>query len=274
MTTAAAIQAANSLQRPQPFSGGTNLLPGDNSPKALLQIYDFSATGIPAAGYSSDMSQLVALGNFKAIQTLYIDNSGNNGYSAVFNPAFGQTVSLPPGYQGYFPILTAIGSGNQFAITSTGNQIVKVQYLNVFMPWANWAATVTPVPVANPLPVTDSILDGTVSGGRQLVTAINGAITAADGSGTITAGGSAQLLFAANPARRGYRVQNIDPAYPAEALWISDTSATPSDITPGSFGIAACASAGYPGGSYDGQSVSAVYIYGDTTGHKFSAIQW
>ena len=273
MSTYAAVQGANSQQRPQPFSGGANLLPGDSCPKALLQIYDFAASGIPAAGYTSDMTQLVALGNFKAIQTLYIDNSANNGYAAVFNPAFGQSVSLPPGYQGYFPILTAIGSGNQFAISSTGNQIVKVQYLNVFMPWANWAATVTPVPVANPIPVADAILDGTVAGGRQLVTAINGAITTVDGSGTIASGGTAQVLFVANPARRGYRVQNIDGSLPAEAIWINDTG-TATVAGAGSYGLAAAASAAYPGGSYDGQSIAAVSIIAATTGHKFTAIQW
>lgn len=271
--TYAAVQSANSQSQPQAINGGTNLLQGDPSPKSISQVYDFGATGIPVAGYTTSLTQLIQLGNIKGIQTIFIDNSLNNGPILVSNPSMNQGISLPAGYQGYFSILAAAGSGNNFTITSTGTLIANVSYLNVQMPFGLWSALIAPPSTGAPLAVSDAILDALVIAARFNVRSINAGTTSVDRSSTITIANTSQQLLAANPNRRGYRIQNIDQNLPAEGLWVSETGVA-AVSTIGSFGIAACASAGYPGGSYDGTSTGVVNIVASSAGHKFTCIEW
>lgn len=271
-TTYAAVQAAISQAQPQPFHGGTNLPHGSKSSFAITAVCDFSATGIPATGYSIDTTVFANKLQMKVVQTLYIDNSENDGYVEVFNPLFNQAFSLPPGWQGYFPILAALISGSKFQVTSTGNQVANIILLNSLFPLASWAATVTPPSVGQPQTVADPILDATVQNNRQNVTSIEAQATGVDISGTITVGGTAQLLVAANPNRRGIFLQNIDPA-DAEGLWFGFTAGiTPG--APGSYGLAQAANVNYPGGSFQGVISNAIYVVAATTGHKFSGFTW
>lgn len=269
MSTFAAVQAAISQAQPVAFHGA-GLAHGEKSAYGITAICDFSASGIPAAGYSIDTTVYTNRGQMKTVQSLFIDNSENNGFVNVENPTFGQSFALPPGYQGYFPILAPSISGAKFTVTSTGNEIANVILLNVLMPLASWAATVSPPSIGLPQPVSDAILDATVSNGRQNVTSIEAQATATDVSGTITAGGTPQLLIAQNNARRKFTIINIDYSLTGEALWwgFSNTIAVGS---PGAYPLAAAASAAYPGGAYQGDASNSIYIVGATTGHKFSA---
>jgi hypothetical protein len=272
MSTYAAVQAAISQAQPVAFHGGTNLPHGSKSAFAITAQCDFSASGIPSTGYAIDTTQFANKLQMKTIQTIFIDNSQNNGYVEVSNPLFNQSFALPAGYQGYFPILAPLISGSKFFVTSTGNEQVSVIFLNSLMPLASWAATVTPPSTGNPLAVSDAILEACVSANRINTTEIQAQATAVDVSGTITTGGTAQLLLAQNNARRGFFIENIDPTA-QEGLWFGFSAG----ITPGSagaYGLGTSSGINYPGGSYQGIVSNAIYIVAATTGHKFSAFSW
>ena len=86
-----------------------------------------------------------------------------------------------------------------------------------------------------------------------------------DRSGTLTAGGTAQVLAAANPARRGYRVANLSSA----DLWINDKGGAASATQP-AFKVAAGAL--YESPAF-GAPTSAISIFGATTGQAFEAVE-
>lgn len=94
--------------------------------------------------------------------------------------------------------------------------------------------------------------------------------TLTDKSGTITAGGTAQVLAAANPARRYFLVQNASVG----TLWVSpDTTAVAGSP---SIALKACAVANDGSGGaliFDSLFVptSAISIIGATTGQAFVA---
>jgi hypothetical protein len=269
MSTYAEIQAAISQAQPVAYHAG-NISHGEKSGYGVTAVCDFSASGIPDTGYAIDTTVYTNRAQMKTVQTVFIDNSQNNGYVDVKNPVFGQSFSLPPGFQGYFPILAPALSGAKFSVTSTGNQLANIIFLNTLMPLASWAATVTPPSAGNPQTVADPILDATVSANRVNATSIEAQATATDVSGTITAGGTAQLLIPQNNARRKFSIINIDSTLTGEALWWGFTSGiTPG--APGAYPLAAAASIAYPGGAYEGNASNAIYIVAATTGHKFSA---
>ncbi len=274
MTTFNNVQGRIGAAQPVAFAGGTNLQPGDKGPKSVTCVCDFSASGVPGTGYYIDISQFFNKNYFKTIQTIFLDNTGNNGYALVYNATFNQSFALPPGWQGYFPTLCPAGSGGTFNVVSSGSGIVNVQLINVALPLGQWAGTVTPPTVGAPQPVSDGILDATVSNGRQNVTALAAQFTATDYSGSIIAGGVSQPLFAANNSRQGFLIQNIDYTNTGDAVWVNLTGGAAGSMLPGSFSLAAGASVAYPGGAIQGVVSNAVTIFAATTGHVFSAIQW
>ena len=89
---------------------------------------------------------------------------------------------------------------------------------------------------------------------------------ASDGSGTIAAGASAQILFGGAVPQSGFLVQNNSSA----ALWVSDVGAASAggaaiQIAPNG-GLFATPSGYKPAG--------AVSLYGATTGQSFTARRW
>lgn len=84
-----------------------------------------------------------------------------------------------------------------------------------------------------------------------------------DRSGAITTGGTAQVLAAANPDRRGLTGQNIS----AGDLWINETGGTAAADTSGSYKVPA-------GATFEIETVFAISIVGATTGQKFTATEW
>jgi hypothetical protein len=110
---------------------------------------------------------------------------------------------------------------------------------------------VVEVSTANPLPV-----EASMSGE-----------TAADGSGSITLGGTAQNLFGGNTPANGFAVYNPDAT---NTLWIS-LSTTAAANGQGSIPI-------LPNGGYetppDVKPFQAISIVGAQTAQKFTAMQW
>lgn len=84
-----------------------------------------------------------------------------------------------------------------------------------------------------------------------------------DRSGSITLGGTAQPLAAANTARRGLRGQNISTT----DLWINEIGGAAAIDTVGSYRVRS-------GGKFSIDTNRAVSIIGATTGQKFTATEF
>jgi hypothetical protein len=84
-------------------------------------------------------------------------------------------------------------------------------------------------------------------------------------SGTITTGGTAQTLAAANTARRGYRVMNLSSA----DLWLNDKGGAATAAQPS---IRIVSGAVYESPAF-GASTAAISILGATTGQAFEAAE-
>jgi hypothetical protein len=90
--------------------------------------------------------------------------------------------------------------------------------------------------------------------------------TLVDHSYTITLGGTAQLLMAANPNRKGWLIQNNS----AGTLWFNELGGTATQAPP-SLSLAAGALYTSP---TPGASSAAISIIGATTGQAFTAREW
>jgi hypothetical protein len=97
-----------------------------------------------------------------------------------------------------------------------------------------------------------------------LVETLSGTLT--DKSGTITLGGTAQQLMAANTARKGWLVQNNS----AGTLWINEIGGTAVQAQP-SLSITAGSLYTSP---TPGASNAAISIVGATTSQAFTAREW
>lgn len=97
--------------------------------------------------------------------------------------------------------------------------------------------------------------DGTSNNGGALS-------SGTDRSGSITAGGTAQTLAAANTSRRSLQGQNISTA----DLWINEIGGTAAVDTAGSYKIIANA-------TFAISTTRAISIIGATTGQKWTATE-
>lgn len=272
MSIYSAVQGAINQAQPIAFAGGSNLMRND-SPKSINASCDFSAAGIPTTGYYWNPAYFLQAGYIKTVQCVYIDNSLNNGPVTVSNPQFNQSFTLSAGWQGYFPCIAPFLSGGNFNITSTGTGIANVQFLNVQMGCAQWAATATPVTPGITQPVSDAILDATVVAGRQNVTTKFAQLTSVDRSGTIAVANTSQQLAAANAARQGLEIQNIDGVN-LEGIWYNPSGGAAVVGGVGCFELAAASSPNFPGGFAKIVTSNQVNIIATTAGHKFSAIEY
>lgn len=113
---------------------------------------------------------------------------------------------------------------------------------------------------ANSIPVV-------LASDQSAITALPGQI-GADGSTSITTGGTAQNLFGGTTPTNGFEVCNPDPS---EDLWISDSS-TAAANGQGSYRVAPA------GGTYTTPAgykpIGAVSVIAATTGHKITARRW
>ena len=98
--------------------------------------------------------------------------------------------------------------------------------------------------------------------GNPLITTAPG-VAFTDRSGTITVGGTAQVLMAANTNRKGFRIQNQSSG----DLWVNDMGAAAAISQP-SLQIKPV---GYLASETWGCSLTAISIIGATTGQSFHA---
>lgn len=255
---------SNTSLSPVPVSTGK--IPKEG-PVALPVIYDFSGG---TTSYVTDMVFIHQQGRLTMVQTLYLDNSLNNGTLTVSCSVLNQSFTLQPGAQGYFPVLC---SGQvKFTVSSAGSVNATVAYINTAISGFQWSATPNPATISGTVTVTDTILDALVANGRLPVLATAAQNTSTDRSGTITAGGTAQTIMNANAARKGWMIQNIDETN-LEELGVRSTG-TAALLAAGTFTLSPSAGAGYPGGMMQGVDSGAISVVAATTGHKFTAIEW
>lgn len=131
---------------------------------------------------------------------------------------------------------------------------------NVFQFGRDWiAGTLTSIGGRNAYVMGVQMVD---AGGEPVTPGATAALPAGtDRSGSITTGGTAQNVAAANTARRGFTLQNT-----------SDTEMRVSES-----GTAASATTGYqiaPGGRFTASTNRAISVFGATTGKTFAATEW
>jgi|ERR1700757_442711 len=272
------VQGAIFQAQPIAYAAGTNLLKGEKGPFAIPCSCDFGATGIPASGYIIDPGRFYNNGAIKTIQSIFFDNSQVNGTTQVYIPAFNQLLSLPPYSQGFFPVLAPLLSGGVMLVTSNAVAgIATVTLLNTQMPGYTWS--VLSGTSGASIPVSDVILDATVSALNTIAaTQVSvktkvAQLTATDRSGTIAVANTSQQLAAANGARQGLELQNIDGVN-LEGLWYNPSGGAAVVGGVGSFELAAASSPNFPGGFAKIITSNAVQIIATTAGHKFSAIEY
>lgn len=271
------VQGAIFQAQPIAYAAGENLLRGEKGPFAIPCACDFGATGIPATGYIIDPSRFYNNGTIKTIQSIFFDNSQCNGQTQVFIPAFNQLFTLAAFQQGYFQILAPLLSGGVMTVTSTATSgVANVLLLNTLMRTATWSAIASGS--TGSVPVSDAILDATVSAGnapaatRQTTKTLVATLTAVDRSGTIAVANTAQVLAVANTSRQGLELQNMDTGT-LEGLWYNPTGVAVVGGV-GSFELAAAGGPQFPGGFAKIITSNQVSIIATTAGHKFTAIEY
>lgn len=251
---------SNTTFSPSPTDNGGKAREGS---KTLRVDYDFSG-GTQA--YTTDIVQIKQQGKMSLLQSVYIDNvTGSNNQPVVLTVSgTNQSISVPANFQGVFPLF--VTDRAVFGVTSSGNGKVSIFFQNFEVAPFMWQGIAIPLNVGGTLAVADAILDATVSNNRVNVTSVLATAVVADNSGTITLGGSSQQIAAANPARQGWLLQNIDEVI-VENLYVRQ-GAVAAGNTPGSFTIFA------GGGSIQGVGGGTINVVAATTGHKFSFNQW
>lgn len=199
------------------------------------------------------------------INGVFIDNSRNASGFTLSNEQTGQIIFVPAYSQANIALITAQNTDNiAFTGASTGGVVV-------------------PVIFRNNEPISDSIWSAIAPGEIIGSVTVQGQVTALpylsagiDGTGTIVTGGTAQLLFGSNAARKGLFISN--PASPAgqntpgqapESIFIKYGSA-PVIGTSGVIEIS-------PGGFLNPLGVSdnrSIWVLAATTGHVFNAQQY
>lgn len=129
-------------------------------------------------------------------------------------------------------------------------------------PFAAFSVTITnssgSTSTISNLAILAQVGENTASGGN----------TGADGSSTITTGGTAQNIFGGSTPANGFAIYNPDPV---NDLWVSDSTTASANGT-GSIRVAA------NGGWYESpdryKPLGAVSLAGAVTGQKFTARRW
>jgi hypothetical protein len=226
-------------------------------PKYISFAYDFSIQNT----HKIDLNLLVQQNNISGIQTVFIDNSLNNSTVSLSVEETQQKIQLGPLQQGFFPMM--VTERTSITVTSVSTNSAKIILLNYPMAAGSWNSNTAP---------SSDVLSPIIVSGRLNVRTVAAQMTDVNRSGTITTGGTAQVLMVANPSRVGWMLQNMDETI-LEGLWYS-TTGTAAPNTPGSFQLNASTGVGFSGGAITGTSSNQISIYAATTGHKFSAVEY
>lgn len=220
--------------------------------KAFEYVINF-ADGLQA---TLDLTNFFQQGTIASIQSMYVDNSENDVPIIVDMGGTNQNVVIPAGFEAYLPVLQANPPVLNFSCSAA--VIVTVQLMNFFVPPYMWNASGGSVPSV----VSDAVLDSTVSNNRVNTTNYNGQVVLTDISGTITVGGTAQVLAAANPARQRLQINNPSTATESLSIMYGVDTAGKWEIPKGTNWI-----------EPDPVSSQEIWIEAPTTGHAFTAYE-
>lgn len=219
--------------------------------RAIPVLIDFSL----GASFKLDLSALQQAGAMDSVQTLYVDNSANTAALTITMGLTNQKIIIPANAQAYIPILQGNPPVIVFSVP-TGTPVVNIDALNFFVPPYIWYST--------GMPVVDTTLAAVISNNAVNVTTNPATISGpTDASGTIAAGGTAQLLSAANATRKRFVICN--PSSASEVLQFSyGNTGHMIDIPIGATWNESDLTV----------SGDAIYIKAATTGHAFTAYTW
>lgn len=221
------------------FAVGNGMAPVKGC-RTLPQKLTFPSDGI--INFDLTLTQLNDALEF--VQSFYYDNSANTSDVSLAVDISNQVLILPAGTQGYLPIIAP--GDTRIVLTSVANAVLKLQLLNFPVPAIVWGGS------------SGGSSGSPVTIGKQ----------GADGSATITTGGTAQNLFSGVTPTNGYGIYNPDPA---NDLWVSDSTTAAANAA-GSIRVPA------NGGYYETppvyKPIGAVSIVGATTAQAITARKW
>jgi hypothetical protein len=217
-------------------------------PRALPISFDFGVTSPQA----TDLVQEIEANIINMVQSIYVDNSLNANILTIVFDQTNQKIVIPATAQGIWPVITPKDAPRLvLSTTPAGGCVVNIILLNVPMPLTQWG----------PVNVATTINNPTFT---QTPTVAN----AIDHGGTITLGGTSQVLVGANAVRHRLLVEN--PSVAANSLYINFTATA---------GVGATNSIEImPGGYYDTGngpvSGEVVNITSPDTAAKFICKEW
>lgn len=116
-----------------PLKGTMGCVPLEG-PYSLTLDLDFTA----GADLDVDLGPVQFRGEFSSVQAIYFNNSGNASVVTLTCNGTNQTMTIPPQCCGYVPVL--VTGPAKFAFHSAGNVIVRIAFLNYYMPPFLWSA--------------------------------------------------------------------------------------------------------------------------------------
>jgi hypothetical protein len=247
---------------PQQVSVYNALVPPEG-PKSIAQVLDFSASSSILIDFTTAYERKA----FTVLQTVFVDNFLNPDTITFNVPGTGQQFDVPPGSQGFFPVVAA--SRAKLRAVSTGGIPVPCVFMNVPMPVGVWYASGNagggPVTIADqPIGVNieNEPIAVTVAPAAQ-TTPIAGAVRA------IVTGGTAVNAFSAGAIVTEGLISN--PIAATESLFVDlvNAAGTTAPGTNGTtFEVPAGASFRCP------PSTLAVSVNAATSGHAFTAVSF
>jgi hypothetical protein len=155
----------NSINNPTGLNIANQTIPKEGPVCVPLGPFNFS-TG---ASYNVNLTTFQQLGRISVVQGMFVDNSGNTSNLVVTCLITGQSVTVAPLTQGYYPLLSV--NPFNFVVSSAGavNFNAVIYVYNVPIPPAVWSA-IPNAAGALTVPVSDTLLDSAVSGSKVQTT--------------------------------------------------------------------------------------------------------
>lgn len=231
-------------------AGNQNVLNG-SLPCEGTKAFPFNLDFTAANAYQIDLAPQYNQGQFQTLQTAYIDNIDNpEVLEIIISGGTYQRVVAPAFSQGFYAILVG-GPPPVIMVQTSGTLLLNVILLNFYIPPVVWYGELTV-----DIPAIDAII---VNGGLNVNSTPPTFTGFIDASGTITAGGVAQALFALSAGRKRFVISN--PSSESEALQFNFNGGGFIDLLPGMTWDES-------GSEINGDAVT---VKAATTGHAFTA---
>ena len=108
--------------------------PTDNQPQSARIYFE----GNPDERVNFDLSHLADTQNFKLIQTVFIDNYGNDGDLIIEIPDTQQRIICKANKQGYFPVLSYTRLKVSVKQVGTKKMAIPIYFMNFIIAQGSW----------------------------------------------------------------------------------------------------------------------------------------